>query len=70
MRQIDRFTARNLLRHAGAWGLDFHALPSESVERLLSSADAHGYRAPKNRNGSRARYWHAYLSRRARSLEE
>jgi len=44
---------------------DFHTLDSEQVERLLSVANQFGYRKPKNANGSRARYFHAYLSRLA-----
>lgn len=44
---------------------DFHKLTSVDVERLLSVADAWSYRVPKNANGSRARYWFAYLKRRA-----
>lgn len=46
---------------------DFHALSVDQVQRVLDAADAHGYRAPKNANGSRARYFHAYLRRVARA---
>lgn len=42
---------------------DFHTLDSESVHRLVDVAKAVGYRAPKNRNGSTARYFFAYLQR-------
>lgn len=42
---------------------DFHALPSSKVDRLLEHADQVKYRKPKNANGSRARYFHAYLLR-------
>ena len=44
---------------------DFHAMPSADVESLVLWADRLRYRAPKNANGSRARYFHAYLRRRA-----
>ncbi len=44
-------------------GLDFHALPSAVVENILQAADEHKYRAPKNANGSRARYFYAMLTR-------
>lgn len=44
---------------------DFHRLPSAAVESLLSEAKARGYRQPVNANGSRARYFHAYLIRAA-----
>ena len=45
---------------------DFHALNADNVERLLVHADARKYRKPANANGSRARYWHAYLVRQCR----
>lgn len=43
--------------------VDFHALRSEQVEALLIAADAWKYRKPKDANGSRARSFHAYVSR-------
>ncbi len=45
--------------------LDFHALDSATVDKLAESARENGYRAPRNANGSTARYWHAYLCRTA-----
>lgn len=45
---------------------DFHALPSSAVERLISEADAMRYRKPRNAPGSRARMFHAYVTRTAR----
>lgn len=47
-------------------GEDFHALNSATVEQLNAVAKTVGYRAPKNRNGSAARYFHAYLQRGAK----
>jgi len=44
---------------------DFHALPSDTVARIVAAADAHKYRAPKAANGSRARYFYAALCRAA-----
>jgi hypothetical protein len=44
---------------------DFHALTSSEVESVIAAADAHGYRKPRNANGSRGRSFHAYLSRAA-----
>lgn len=44
---------------------DFHALSSNAVERINAAADLRGYRKPANANGSRARYFHALLSRTA-----
>jgi hypothetical protein len=46
-------------------GADFHTLSSAAVEHLLIHADAHKYRKPENANGSRGRYFHALLQRRA-----
>jgi hypothetical protein len=61
---MDGFLASDALaracipRHA-----DFHTLSSIQVEALLVEADAVKYRKPKNANGSRARYFHAFLTR-------
>lgn len=48
---------------------DFHALHSSIVERLVEEARFFKYRAPKNANGSTARYFHAYLVRTAAKKE-
>lgn len=42
---------------------DFHTLRQDDVARLLVHADARKYRAPRNANGSRARYFYTYLQR-------
>ena len=60
--------ARAILHVCQAHG-DFHALPSDRVSQLLVYADLHKYRRPRNANGSRARYFHAYLSRLAARKE-
>lgn len=52
-------------RHDIPLGVDFHTLPSATVERILSAADERRYRKPRDANGSRARYFHAYLCRAA-----
>lgn len=44
-------------------GRDFHALPSSDVDSVIRAANEYRYRAPRNANGSRARYFHAYLQR-------
>lgn len=49
-----------------AIGQDFHTLSSSQVDGLLAVADEHRYRKPHNANGSRARYFHELLQRRAR----
>jgi hypothetical protein len=46
----------------GTWW-DFHALPTSTVAALVAEANAAGYRAPKNANGSRARYFYSALRR-------
>lgn len=43
---------------------DYHTLNSYQVDALLAEADRVRYRKPKNANGSRARYFHAYLQRK------
>jgi hypothetical protein len=57
------FTLRNLNI---AIGEDFHVLSSTQVDGLLAAADQTKYRKPKDANGSRARYFHALLQRRAK----
>lgn len=42
---------------------NFHTLDSFTVERILDAADDYGYRKPANANGSRGRYFYAYLNR-------
>lgn len=46
---------------------DFHTLGSDTVQRLADTARAVGYRAPKNANGSTARYFFEYLARRPKT---
>ncbi len=53
-------------RHHVPLDRDFHALSSDEVARVITAADEHKYRQPRNANGSRARYFHAYLQRAAR----
>lgn len=42
---------------------DFHTLGASTVDLLLEEARQYGYRKPRNANGSKARYWYAYLLR-------
>ncbi len=44
---------------------DFHALSRDQVAGLEREAKRVRYQAPKDRNGSTARYFHARLVRRA-----
>jgi hypothetical protein len=67
MARLSRTDAHDLLARAGVPvpSPDFHTLHSAQVEKLLILAKAWRYREPKNANGSRARYFHAYLCRAA-----
>lgn len=66
--ESERFHARQTLQwcniHLGA---DFHALSSAQVDKLLQAADQARYQKPRQANGSRARYFHDLLQRRARA---
>lgn len=69
--RMDRTTlasqARGVLTACGiARGTDFHTLSTSTVESLLAWADHYKYRKPKNANGSRGRYFHNLMQRRAR----
>lgn len=64
MARLDAFDALDVFTRCNIyWARDFHELSSDDVNKLIREADARGYRAPKNANGSRARYFHAYLVR-------
>jgi hypothetical protein len=66
MARLSRTEARDILRRAGTDAShNFHALRSDVVAALITEADARRYRAPKDANGSRARYFHAYVVRAA-----
>ena len=65
---LTREQATNILRLCGIKpDTDFHALASIHVDFLIHAANNLRYRKPRNANGSRARYFHAYLQRRAAS---
>lgn len=58
--------ARAILDRIGATlGQDYHTLSSDQVDRVVTEADIRRYRAPRNANGSRARYFYALVQRRA-----
>lgn len=48
-------------------GADYDTLSNAQVHDLLQQADLRRYRKPKNANGSRARYFHDFMQRRART---
>lgn len=47
-------------------GEDFHALTRAQVDALLDEAKRRRYRRPDHANGSRARYFHDMMQRRAK----
>ena len=62
-------TARVTLAACGVEiGADFHKLTSAQVELLLVEANVWRYRKPRNANGSRGRYFHDMLQRRAQGV--
>lgn len=67
MARLNPSDARQILNRLGVSyddaRRDFHRLPSDAVESLLTEAKVRGYRQPANANGSRARYFHAHLVR-------
>lgn len=69
--RINPERARTILAACGVDvdGPDFHALRVDQVNRLGEEADAYAYRKPRNANGSRSRYWYAYLQRAAARRE-
>lgn len=63
----ERLNARMVLQACNvAIGEDFDTLRASQVDLLLEQADRVRYRKPKSANGSRGRYFHALLQRRAR----
>ena len=67
---MGRLTRSDAFHLANAYriplALDFHVLDAAQVENVLAAADFVKYRQPRNANGSRARYFHAYLVRASR----
>lgn len=63
------YHARDILQACAVErGADFHRLASEQVDALLIHADLVKYRKPRGANGSRGRYFHDMLQRRARGV--
>lgn len=64
MARLTYWEARSLTRSFGFNPFeDFHAMSSGSKEAVIRAADSRGYKAPKNANGSRGRYFAAYVRR-------
>lgn len=63
----ERINARAVLAGARiALGQDGDTLTRDQVDQILVEADRVHYQTPKDANGSRGRYFHALLQRRAR----
>lgn len=64
MARLDYWQARALASTFGFNPMeDFHAMSTASKEAVIRAADSVKYRAPKNANGSRGRYFAAYVRR-------
>ena len=57
-------------RHEIPLNVDFHTLPASTVDRITEAANERKYRKPPNANGSRARYFYAYLQRSLGKIED
>lgn len=66
-RTVARAHARNVLSACNIEvGADYYTLRSSQVSDLIAWADNDRYRKPANANGSRGRYYHDMLQRRAK----
>ena len=64
MPRLTKHDATNLARRFGfPLGADFHSLSSGVVDAITHAADEWKYKKPRSANGSRARYFYAYLNR-------
>lgn len=62
-----RQSAKAILQNCNiSLGADFLSLRTTQVDSLLAWADHYKYRKPKLANGSRARYFHDLIQRRAK----
>jgi len=66
-KEAERVNAQAVLSGLGiAIGQDFHTLNRSQVDGLLIEANRVRYQKPRQANGSRARYFHDKLQRRAK----
>ena len=64
--KINRHEARTMLETCGVpIGAEYYALRSAQVDALIAMADKYRYCKPRNANGSRSRYFHEMLQRKA-----
>jgi len=67
----ERDYARSVLSNCRIpMGEDFHALTNAQKDALEDEADRTRYQKPRNANGSRLRYFHDLMQRRARRCRE
>ena len=67
MNTLDPYDARSLAsQYAINLEKDFFTLSFHDVAQVLLAADTRRYRKPRQANGSRGRYFFAYLQRAAR----
>ena len=65
-----RTNAQCVLKNCGIHiGADYHTLSSDQVDQLLIAADIAKYQKPKDANGSRGRYFHDLMQRRAQAKD-
>ena len=63
---MDSTTAYDILRNCGIpLNEDFHKLSATTVQDLADYGKMHKYRKPANANGSYARMFYAYITRKA-----
>lgn len=63
------WSAREILQSCGVpVGADYYTLSSSQVDAIVAAADRVKYRKPRDANGSRGRYYHERLQRRAQRL--
>ena len=62
---LDIFTKSNAIPLNAA----FHSLNSDQINGLQHFADELKYRQPRHANGSRLRYFHAYVKRTAQKAD-
>lgn len=68
--RLGLYEARAIMARIGCdLAANFYTLDSAQVNRVLMEADQRRYRAPKQRNGSRARYFFQYVQRTAQRAE-
>lgn len=58
-----------MTRYSIPIGANFHTLDSFTVGNILTAADEYKYRKPRAANGSRGRYFYAFLNRAVEKVQ-